>query len=799
MTQKQDDFLKRLLATFKIEAQEHIKALSAGLIELEKSPTSKRRIALTETIFREAHSLKGAARAVNMAEIEEVCQSMESVFAALKRQEIALSPELFDLLHQANDSLSRLLSATGAEQTASEKSNLTQLIQRLREAAEGSGVGAQGAAVGGQGIGVREQKTEVRKRRPGAKGQKAKVAEIPQPPPETSLPIPDTRHLTPDTRSLTPTLSETVRVSTAKLMPVLLQAEELLLAKLAGGQKVAELREVKSALATWEREWAKIHPEAQKIRHLLEKEDKRNSNGKANSQFNKLFEFLDWNHTHVKSLEDKLAMVTKSAERDYHSLGSMVDNLLEDTKKVLMLPFSSLLEGFSKLVRDLSRDQNKEAELVIRGGDVEVDRRILEEMKDPLIHLVRNCIDHGIEKPKEREQKKKPPTGLITVAVGHKNSHAEILISDDGTGIDADRIKAAALRLGILSPEEKDKMAESEALSLVFQSGVTTSPIITDVSGRGLGLAIVREKVEKLGGTISFETHPNAGTTFRIVLPLTLATFRGVIVRLAEQLFVLPTANVERVVRVDKKEIKTVENRETIELSGEAVSLVRLADVLELSQNVTSDSADNVPVVVLTSAENRIAFLVDGVLNEQEVLVKTLGKQLARVRNVAGAAILGTGKVVLILNILDLMKSAVQVSVAAVKPVVAPAEEKEAKGQSVLVVEDSITAQTLLKNIMEAAGYDVATAVDEVDAFTQLRTGEFDIVVSDVDMPRMNGFDLTARIRSDKKLADLPVVLVTALDSREDRERGIEVGANAYIVKSSFDQSNLLEVVRRLI
>jgi len=204
-------------------------------------------------------------------------------------------------------------------------------------------------------------------------------------------------------------------------------------------------------------------------------------------------------------------------------------------------------------------------------------------------------------------------------------------------------------------------------------------------------------------------------------------------------------------------------------------------------------------VVVLGSAEKRIAFLVDEILNEQEVLVKSLGKQLSRLRNIAGATVLGTGKVVPILNVPDLMKSAVRSSAVAVKPAAPPLEEKEAERKSVLVVEDSITARTLLKNVLEATGYDVKTAVDGVDAFTQLRTSEFDIVVSDVDMPRMNGLDLTAKIRSDKKLADLPIVLVTALDSREDRERGIDVGANAYIVKSSFDQSNLLEVIRRLI
>jgi two-component system chemotaxis sensor kinase CheA len=439
-------------------------------------------------------------------------------------------------------------------------------------------------------------------------------------------------------------------------------------------------------------------------------------------------------------------------------------------------------------------------DLVIRGGEVEIDRRILEEMKDPLIHLVRNSIDHGIEKSEERARKKKPPRGTIGMAISPRNgNNVEIVISDDGAGISIDKVRAASLKFGVISPGEAERLTEPEVLSLIYRSGVSTSPIVTDVSGRGLGLAIVREKVEKLGGTISFGTHLDAGTTFRLILPLTLATFRGVLIRVGEHLFIIPLASVERVVKVDRGEIKTVENRETVQLNGQIVSLVRLAEALELFQgNGPGNFSDIVQMVVLGSAEKRIAFALDEILNEQEVLVKSLGKQLSRVRNISGATVLGTGQVVPILNASDLMKSALKVATAPVKETVIAEEVKE-KGKSILVAEDSITARTLLKNILESAGYDVKTAVDGVDAFTVLKMESFDLVVSDVDMPRMSGFELTAKIRADKKFSELPIVLVTALESREDKERGIDVGANAYIVKSSFDQSNLLEVIRRLI
>ncbi|MBI1982758.1 MAG: response regulator, partial [Acidobacteria bacterium] len=471
----------------------------------------------------------------------------------------------------------------------------------------------------------------------------------------------------------------------------------------------------------------------------------------------------------------------------------------QDMKKVLMFPFLSLLEGFPKLVRDLSRDRGKKTELSIQGAEIEVDRRILEEVKDSLIHMVRNCIDHGIENPQERSQKGKPSTGTIALAISQRNGDkVEIRISDDGAGIDADKVRAAALKLGIVSREDVEKMDDQGVMSLIFHSGVSTSSMITDLSGRGLGLAIVREKVEKLGGSISVETGRDRGTSLCLVLPLTLAAFRGIVVRAEGDLFVVPSSHVERTVRVGKDDIKTVENRETIRLNGEVVSLVRLSDALALPRQGPADAPSNHHhALVVRLLNQRMAFLVDEVVEEQEVLVKGLGRQLARVRNIAGAAVLGTGRVVPVLNVPDLAKSAVEASAA--PAVSAAAGEPPERRKSILVAEDSITARSLLKNILESAGYVVQTAVDGVDALTALKAGEFELVVSDVDMPRMNGFDLTARIRADKKLGDLPVVLVTALESREDRERGIDVGANAYIVKSSFDQSNLLDTVGRLI
>ena len=427
-----------------------------------------------------------------------------------------------------------------------------------------------------------------------------------------------------------------------------------------------------------------------------------------------------------------------------------------------------------------------------------MDKRILEQMKDPLIHLIRNCVDHGIETPEQRNRLGKPPRATITLAVSPVDGNkVELLVSDDGAGIDIEKVKQSAIKHGLISPEQGSRLGEPESLALIFRTDVSTSRIITQLSGRGLGLAIVWEKTERLGGRVSVESCRHEGTSIRITLPVALATFRGILVQAMDRLFVVPTAQVERVARFNPEDIQTVEGRETLALNGRAVSLACLAETLELpSAERNDDPPAATPVVVLGAGDQRVAFAVDAVLDEQEVLVKPLVKPLSRVRNIAGATVLGSGRIAPILNVADLLKSARKVGRATREVVRAKRAETEAR--SILVVEDSITSRMLLKGILESAGYRVKTAVDGAEAFAALRAERFDLVVSDVEMPRMNGFDLTRKIRADKKLAELPVVLVTALETREDRERGIDVGANAYLIKSSFDQSNLLEAVRRL-
>lgn len=759
MDRKKEEFLARLRGTFRDEAAEHIEAITAGVLALERAGEAER-TAIVERIFREAHSLKGAARSVSLGDAEELCLALESIFAAMKGEGLRLSTELFDAIHPALGVLAALCASPGPPPSPEG------LVQKQQALASLKRITGRAALTPADAPAV-------------APAPRPHVA-VPRTAPAVDV-LPASPAPPASRTGLTAAVSDSVRVSTGKLGTLLLDAEELVGAKLAGKGRAAELHALAVDLASWNHRRARETA----LHH-------RRPRGTTVASAP-----LDSEVLYTRTLEHSLRNLAVSAHQDALSLSGIADRILEDTRKVLLVPCSSLLDTLPGVVRDLARKQGKEAALVTSGEDIEIDRRVLDELKAPLIHLLRNCVDHGIEEPDARRVLGKPACGVVTISVRPvEGNRLELSVGDDGSGIDTGKVRKAAARLGLLAAADPGRSPEAD-VGLIFHSGLSTSPIVSDLSGRGLGLAIVREKVEKLGGTTTVTSTPGAGTTFRLLVPLSLVTFRGVLVEVAGQPFVIPTANVVRVGRVRPDEIRTVENRQTVTLGGRAVALVRLRDVLALSGPDRLAVVAARPVVVLCAVDRQVAFLVDAVKGEQEVMVKRLGRQLARVRNVAGASLSGSGTVIPILDVVDLLESAR----TAGAPGPADAVEKTApeRHPRLLVADDSITARTLVKSILEGAGYDVVATVDGMDALTRLRSEPFDLLVSDVDMPRMNGFELTTRIRADKKLSELPVVLVTALASQEDREYGIAVGANAYIVKSDFDQGNLIEIIGRLL
>ncbi len=756
MDAREEEFLKRLQAMFQVEAEEHIKLLSDGLLELEKKPDQARYGELVENIFRETHSLKGAARSVERADIESICQVLESIFSQVKNNLLVLTATQFDLIHQTVDGISKLILSSDALTP----NNIRAFIRQLK-------------TIGQLGTDTKNEHELVE--------NSPRVEDLP-----TSMP-PQKKSETKPVEEPTPA-KESLRIQTSKLSPIFLQAEQLIQSKIISAQHVDDLRQLLGSVGLW--------------KNALNKR----STSKNIGVDDEAMEIVNFNKNRLLRLEESMSTLFRQMESNQRQFGRLIDEHLDSIKTVLALPMSSILEGFPKMVRDLSRSLGKEVELVMNGIELEVDNRILQELKDPLVHLVRNSIDHGIKNPEARVAANKPPAGKINLNVSAtEGSMLEIVVSDDGFGVDLEKVTAMAIKSGVLIKDQAKQLNEQQLLELIFQSGVSSSTIITDLSGRGLGLAIVKEKVQKLGGNISVASIQNVGTTFRIKLPLSIAALRGVLVRAEQQLFLVPTQYVQQVTRAKPAVVRKVENTDTVYLDDETIPIVKLASVLNLKEvgqvsmlnsNQKRTGADYHQILVLQNGATRMGFVVDQILDEHQMLVKSMGKQLVRVKHIGGAAILGSGKVVPVIHIPDLFKT-VKKNGAAGNGLQKPNIPE--KVHKILVTEDSITSRTLIKEILESAGYLVETAVDGLDGYNKVQTEFFDLVVSDVDMPKMNGFELTTKIRAHDKINNLPVVLVTALGSREDRERGIDVGASAYIVKSNFDQSNLLEVVKKLL
>lgn len=744
MDQRAAEFAAQLMSTFNVEAQEHLKSLFDSLLALEGGVSEDKRAELVETIFREAHSLKGAARAVDLVKIQDVCQSMENILSDLKYGKIQLTADLFEALYSTVDLIGKCIQDPQAEILG----QLQMLAHKLEEARELKG--------GPQPI------------TPTSEGKAISV----------------THKLDTSEPSL-----KTIRVDVSKLDPLMQEIEEFLLIKLITAQRHARLKQLSNQMTIWERDWSRVQKDLREMRQAKEGGDK----GYRPTQ--EFLEFIERQPVKLKEMRGDLHEMTKVAAQDTRLVGSMVDGLLEDARKVLMQPFGSLFDIFPRMVRDISHSLDKKIALTSTGSEIEVDRRILEEMKDPLIHLLRNSIDHGIESPAEREVARKLPQGEIKLSATQKSGNlVEICLTDNGKGINVQDIKNSAIKKGLISQKEADELSFQEALMLIFKSGLSTSPIITELSGRGLGLGIVLEKVEKLGGQLKVESKAGEGTAFRITLPLTLATFRGLHITANGQDFIFPTHNLIKVLRMTEEAIQTVEGKGTFNLSGRILSYVHLGAMLRLAKPEKKAKDKFLYVLVIKAMDITVAIGVDAILNEQQVFVKGLGGQLMSVKNIAAATVMEWGKVVPILDPFDLVKTVGENS----ENISSPSErEAVSKKKNILIAEDSVTARVLLKNILETAGFNVKTAVDGTEALSVIKIEDIQLLLSDVDMPRMDGFKLTESVRAIEKFKDLPIILCTSRGSREDREHGIEVGANAYIDKSSFTQSYLLEIIQK--
>jgi len=766
---RREELKRQLMVTFHAELKEHLATLNKGLLALEEGPPQEERGPLLADLFRAAHSLKGAARAVDLRDIENIAHRMEDVLGAVQRWELSPASDLFDLLFSAADALEEAMAAhLRGESLPTQQRN--RLLARLE------------AALCGDIETPTQENTETVR----DTGTEIEKEVTPSPPPPVT---PSPRHpISP------PPPEETIRVATAKLDALMEGTGELLVARMRTEQRLTELRQMQQRLTLWQKDWRQVR---EPYNHLVQGRHGPDMALRQDQDLASLLDFLTYNEGHLKALGTGLDSLLRRFVSDYGRLTLLADDLQDGVRRMRMLPVATLFDLFPRMVRDLARERDKEVIMRVEGADTEVDRQVLETMKDPLIHLLRNAVDHGIEPPDRREAAGKPRRGTIRLRAAQKGNTIILEVADDGAGIDLEAVRQAAVTRGLLTAQEVAGLSDQETMQLIFRSGLSTLPQVTDLSGRGVGLDVVRENLERLHGLVEVDTALGRGTAFTLTLPLTMATSHVLLVEVAGQTVAVPTMTVERILRVDAASVGSIEGRPAIRADGRPLPLVSLAQALELSQaEAPLAPGQKIPVVVLGVVEKRVAFRVDGFRGAQEVVIKSLGRQLSRVRNVAGATILGTGQVVMILDVADLVKSA-QAGPAVATPL--PSEAQEVRRHRVLVVDDSITTRTLEKNILESAGYEVLTAADGEEAWALVQSEPLDAIAADIAMPRMDGFVLTEKVKGDERFKDLPVVLVTSLESPQDKIRGLEAGADAYITKSTFDQRELLETIERLI
>ena len=744
---------------FKIESEEHLQLLDEGLLQLEKDPKNQK---VLEDVFREAHSLKGAARMLGLMEIEAVSHRFEDILGLAHKGDILLSSRIVDVMYGCLDIIRKLVAdaLAGVPSKVDIRTVLTRLDLSIPDASANM-----------------ERKPVL------AMPDLAETAT------ETLVFATeglDSSHLLihePESFSSNQPLLEQFRIDTIRVETRKLD----MLMRLAGELTVANLRIVRrhDFIEAFSEIWEQFSSGIRETGCL---------DAIRIADADRLSAMME--ELRVSSLDDKSRLELVSGE------------INEEIRAIRLMPLATLFNLFPRMVRDISRNQTKDVQLIIEGGENLADKRIIEEMKDPLMHIIRNSVDHGIELPEERIRSGKPRTGTIRLGAYQTPSGIVMEIKDDGRGLDTEMIKKSAKKLGIYREDELAAMTDDQVRSLVFTHGLSTSSFVSDVSGRGVGMDAVRAGIERLKGKISIKSDFGTGCDVVIDLPLTLATARVLLVLADGLKYAVPVENVLKsclirkngLFRLDGKDVALFEDKALSVASLSRLLHYRRTDFIKKRASVESPEprieSDSIPCIVVFSGEERMGLFVDELIDEQEIVIKPQSILLSQIPNISGGAIIGTGEVCMVLNPHDLIRSLNHQNAGIASTI---QNEKLDKKKLILLAEDSLTTRTQMKRILEGAGYEVVPAVDGMDAFSRLSLQSFDALVTDITMPNMDGLTLTAKVRQDKQYKDLPVILVTMLTSDEDKRKGLEAGASAYILKPSFDQKTLLDTLRRLI
>lgn len=746
------------ISAFREEAAEHLQRLASLLLALEQDPHNP---ATVRELFRAAHTLKGGARMVGLGTIGDLAHRVEDVLDDLRHGMATADRRLMDVLLQAHDALQALVGANG--DAAQAGVDVTALAQQLE--------------------------AERARLRAAAAGMPAAVAQpaVPTPAAPASLVVPPAGAAAPTLQE--PEAGPRPELATAAGEPATGVSAPGMPGTLTIRVPVESIDRVLSLASALLVRWRGAGTILEDLAALVDELEELTGEHTAESSV--LLRRLGELHSQLAMRLGQLTKVQQTAARE-------LSDLHYELEQLSLQPLSILFGRFHRHVRDVAKTMGKQVRLVTEGDMLRLDRRVIQMLYDPLLHLVRNAIDHGIEPPHERLARGKAAEGRITLSAYQVGDRAIIEVADDGAGIDTARLIDAALRRNLITPEQAVQITPREALELIYLPGLSTSSTVGDLSGRGVGMDVVRAAIKALHGYMSIYTQPGLGTRFALEVPVTLALSRALVVRAGEVYVALPARVIDGMLEVGAAAISTMQGRRTVEFDGEPVPLVSLHAALGLGPDSAGelDGPPGPAVVVRGPHEQRIAFAVDELVDQESIVTKPLPRLLGQLPCITAVTSLATGEVAFLADTAALIDTALRRVPPSAQ--LTPAQRPSRTVRRVLVVDDSLTSRELERSILEAAGYAVETAVDGVQALQRLGQQTFDAVICDVEMPRLDGFALTQAIRADARLQHLPVILVTSLERPEDRQRGLEAGAQAYITKGAFDQDTLLKTIARL-
>ena len=762
------DDMQEILEDFLVEAFELIEQIDHDLVELESNPED---LELLNRIFRVAHTVKGSSSFLNFDVLTKLTHHMEDVLNKSRHGELKITPDIMDVVLESVDMMKALLRSIRERGNDVDAGvNISDICDRLTAINEGKDISSskpkeevkeeakepsamdQEPEVDVNSLSEAEVEAEierllkVRKAEDQARREKQKQneqSEAPAPKVETSAPKeskPQQKESNTPAQSSASAVEQTIRVEVKRLDNLMNLIGELVLGK----------------------------------NRLL-----------------KIYDDVEERYEGEKFLEELNQVVSQ--------LSLVTTDIQLAVMKTRMLPIAKVFNKFPRMVRDLSRELGKQIDLEISGEETELDKSIVEEIGDPLVHIIRNSCDHGIEDPKDRLAAGKPEKGVIELKAYNEGNHIVVEIVDDGKGIDALAVKMKALERGLITEREVDNMTDKEAFSLIFKPGFSMAKQVTNVSGRGVGMDVVKTNIEKLNGIIDIDSEVGRGTIMKLKIPLTLAIIQSLLVGSQEEFYAIPLASVKETVRVPVDDIYTIEGKNVLRLRDEVLSLVRLSDLFGVKQ--IFESGDQTYVVVINVADSKLGIIVDSLIGQEEIVIKSLGNYLQNIRGIAGGTIRGDGKVTLIVDVGMIMDMAKEIKIdirASMESSAQMSKKEKPSDYKVLIVDDSKMDRTIMQKSLEPIGVTVLEATNGIEALNIVKSGDhsIDAMLIDIEMPRMDGYTLAGEIRKYSKYRNLPLIAVTSRTSKSDRLRGVEVGMTEYITKP-YSPEYLENVVRK--